>query len=305
MIYLSIVIPAYNEERRIGKTLSETFAYLDSLNFESEVLVVDDGSTDRTVNEVIEWMQIAKGSLRLIRNPGNRGKGYSVRNGMMKARGEIILFYDADMAVPTTEIVKVIRPISEGQFDVVFGSRYIDGGLIGAPQSMLRRAVSRVGNLIMRWVTGLDYRDMQCGFKAFRASVAKSIFRNQVIDGYGFDPEVLFIATKRGWRLLETPVICNHVEGSKVNILTTPVEVLREVLTIRRNDRLGLYDRGLYSPKNDLSGRTAKALSEFALDGAGQLSKLADLQQPRAQIKDDDADRDRSAHVDQSRKQPL
>jgi dolichyl-phosphate beta-glucosyltransferase len=305
MIYLSIVIPAYNEERRIGKTLSETFGYLDSLNFESEVLVVDDGSTDRTANKVIELMQIAKGSLRLIRNPGNRGKGYSVRNGVMKARGEIILFYDADMAVPTTEIVKVIRPISEGQFDVVFGSRYIDGGLIGAPQSILRRAVSRVGNLIMRWVTGLDYRDMQCGFKAFRGSVAKSIFRSQVIDGYGFDPEVLFIATKRGWRLLETPVICNHVEGSKVNVLTTPVEVLREVLTIRRNDRLGFYDRGLFSAKADLSGRTAKARSEFALDGAGQLSKFADIQQSRAQIKDDDADRDRSAHIDQSREQPL
>ena len=108
---------------------------------------------------------------------------------------------------------------------------------------MLRRVISRIGNVIMRRVTGLDYRDMQCGFKAFRGSAAKSIFRDQVIDGYGFDPEVLFIATKRGWRLLETPVICNHVEGSKVNVMTTPVKVLLEVLTIRRNDLLGLYGR--------------------------------------------------------------
>jgi len=243
MIYLSIVIPAYDEGRRIGKTLSETFGYLDSLDFESEVLVVDDGSSDGTVNKVMESMVMARGRLRLIRNPGNRGKGYSVRNGMLQARGEIILFYDADMAVPTTEIAKLIQPIIEGRFDLVFGSRYLDGGSVGAPQSILRRAISRIGNFIMRRVTGLDYRDMQCGFKAFRDSAAKSIFRDQLIDGYGFDPEVLFIATKRGWRLLETPVICNHVEGSKVNVLTTPVKVLLEVLTIRRNDLLGLYGR--------------------------------------------------------------
>jgi dolichyl-phosphate beta-glucosyltransferase len=244
MVYLSIVIPAYNEGRRIGKTLAETFSYLGGLNFESEVLVVDDGSTDGTVAKVMEAADNSMGRLRLIRNPGNRGKGYSVRNGMLRARGEIILFYDADMAVPTTEIVKVIQPISEGRFDVVFGSRYIDSDLAGEPQSRLRRAISRIGNVIMRHVTGLDYRDMQCGFKAFRSSTAKSVFRDQTNDGYGFDPEVLFIAAKRGWRLLETPVICNHIEGSKVNMLTAPLKVLLEVLKIRRNDLLGLYDGG-------------------------------------------------------------
>jgi glycosyltransferase involved in cell wall biosynthesis len=244
MIYLSIVIPAYNEGRRIGRTLAETFSYLDGLNFESEVLVVDDGSTDGTVAKVMETMESAKGRLRIVRNPGNRGKGYSVRNGMLQAQGEIILFYDADMPAPTTEIVKVIQPIIEGRFDVVFGSRYIDSVLIGEPQSRLRRAVSRIGNVIMRYVTGLDYRDMQCGFKAFRSSTAKSVFRDQTNDGYGFDPEVLFIAAKRGWRLLETPVICDHIEGSKVNMLTAPLKVLLEVLKIRRNDILGLYDGG-------------------------------------------------------------
>src|SRR5215470_20245693 len=155
MIYLSIVIPAYNERRRIGKTLSETFSYLDGLNIESEVLIVDDGSTDGTVDKVMESMERARGRLRLIRNPGNRGKGYSVRSGMLQARGEIVIFYDADMSVPTTEIAKVIQPISEGRFDVVFGSRYLDDDLIGAPQSILRRMVSRIGNVIMRRVTGL------------------------------------------------------------------------------------------------------------------------------------------------------
>jgi glycosyltransferase involved in cell wall biosynthesis len=242
MIYLSIVIPAFNESLRIGKTLAETFSYLDSLNFESEVLIVDDGSTDATGDKVKEAMERARGRLRLIRNPGNRGKGYSVRGGVLQARGEIVLFYDADMSVPTTEIAKLIQPIIEGRFDVVFGSRYIDSDLVGEPQSIFRRAVSRIGNVIMRWATGLDYLDMQCGFKAFRGSTAKSVFQDQTNDGFGFDPEVLFIAAKRGWRLLETPVICNHVAGSKVNILTTPLKVLLEVLKIRRNDLLGLYD---------------------------------------------------------------
>jgi dolichyl-phosphate beta-glucosyltransferase len=243
MVYLSIVIPAYNEVQRIGKTLLETFSYLDSLNFKSEILVVDDGSTDGTADKVSELTNLASGRLRLIQNPGNRGKGYSVRSGMLQAQGEIILFCDADMSVPTTEIEKVIRPISEGQFDVVFGSRYLSNDLVGVPQSKLRRAISRGGNFIMRQSTGLHYRDMQCGFKAFRKSVAKSVFRDQLIDGFGFDSEVLYLATKRGWRLLEKPVICNHVAGSKVNILTTPVKVLLEVLTIRWNAILGLYER--------------------------------------------------------------
>jgi len=243
MVYLSIVIPAYNEAQRIGKTLLETFSYLDSLNFKSEVLVVDDGSTDGTAGRVKELTKLANGRLRLIQTPGNRGKGYSIRNGMLQAQGEIILFYDADMSVPTTEIEKVIRPIIEGQFDVVFGSRYLTNDLAGEPQSKLRRAISRVGNFVMRQVTGLHYRDMQCGFKAFRNSVAKSVFRDQLIDGFGFDCEVLYLAAKRGWRLLEKPVICNHVAGSKINIMTTPVKVLLEVLTIRWNAILGLYER--------------------------------------------------------------
>jgi len=241
MIYLSIVIPAYNEEHRIGKTLSETFKYLDDMSFESEVLVVDDGSTDNTIAKVRELIDRAGQRLRLIQNPSNQGKGYSVRSGVLQAQGEIVLFYDADLAVPTTEIAKVINPIDEGHFDIVFGSRYLNTDLIGKHQSILRIAISRVGNLLMRLMTGLDYKDMQCGFKAFRRSAAQSVFLHQCIDGFGFDPEVLFIATKQGWRLLETPVRCNHVKGSKVNIMTTPIKVLLEISTIRWNDLLGLY----------------------------------------------------------------
>src|SRR5438045_1962299 len=129
--YLSIVIPAYNEERRIGHTLAATFDYLDALNYSGEVIVIDDGSRDRMVQVVSVFEKRAGGRLRLLKNPGNRGKGYSVRNGMLNAGGEIALFYDADLATPTSEIEKVIKPIAENQYDAVFGSRALNRELLG------------------------------------------------------------------------------------------------------------------------------------------------------------------------------
>ncbi len=239
---LSIVIPAYNEEKRIGHTLARTFDYLDSQDFESEVIVVNDGSNDRTAEKVLEAKDRAKGRLRLIENPGNRGKGYSVRNGMLQADGAIILFYDADLATPTSEIAKVTTPIAENLYDVVFGSRALNPALISARQSHLREAIGRAGNLIQFLLTGLKFKDTQCGFKAFRREAARAVFPLQRIDGFGFDPEILFIAKKQGWRLLETPVRWNHVEGSKVNPFASPIKVLLEVATIPWNDLIGKYD---------------------------------------------------------------
>jgi glycosyltransferase involved in cell wall biosynthesis len=242
MPHLSIVIPAYNEENRIGRTLTETFNYLDRQNYSSEVIVVNDGSTDHTADEVRKFAGQARAGLRLVENPGNRGKGYSVRNGMLKAEGEIALFFDADLATPTSEIVKVVGPIAEGRYDVVFGSRALDRSLIGTHQSFFRETVGRTGNLIQFAFTGLRFKDTQCGFKAFRRDAAQSVFRLQRIDGFGFDPEILFIAKKLGWRLLETPVRWNHVEGSKLNPITAPIKALMEVSTIRWNNILGKYD---------------------------------------------------------------
>jgi glycosyltransferase involved in cell wall biosynthesis len=242
MPYLSIVIPAYNEENRIVRTLSETFTYLDKQNYASEVIVVNDGSTDQTVETVRNFARREPGKLRLVENPGNRGKGYSVRNGMLQAEGEIVLFYDADLATPTSEIVKVIEPIGEDRYDVVFGSRAIDRNLIGTRQSPVREAIGRAGNLIQFAFTGLAFKDTQCGFKAFRKKAAQSVFSLQRIDGFGFDPEILFIAKKQGWRLLETPVRWNHVEGSKLNPILSPIKVLLEVSTIRWNNLTGKYN---------------------------------------------------------------
>jgi len=242
MPHLSIVIPAYNEENRIGRTLTETFDYLDGQNYSSEVIVVNDGSTDHTVETVRNFESRAGGRLRLIENPGNRGKGYSVRNGMLHASGEIALFFDADMATPTSEIVKVIEPIAKGGYDVVFGSRALDRSLIGTHQSLFRETLGRGANLVQFAFTGLRFRDTQCGFKAFRREAAQSVFRLQLIEGFGFDPEILFIAKKQGWRLLETSVRWNHIEGSKLNPITAYFKALMEVSTIRWNNLVGKYD---------------------------------------------------------------
>jgi glycosyltransferase involved in cell wall biosynthesis len=242
MPYLSIVIPAYNEERRIGKTLAGTFDYLDGQDYESEVIVVNDGSRDRTKEKALAFADRAAGRLRLIENPGNRGKGYSVRNGMLQAGGEIILFYDADLATPTSEIIKVIEPIADNRYDVVFGSRALNQELIGNHQSFVRELRGRGGNLFLRTMLGLSFKDTQCGFKAFSREAAQRIFPLQRINGFGFDPEILYIAQKQGWRLLELPVRWNHVEGSSVTLFGTTVKVLAEVLAIKWNDLTGKYD---------------------------------------------------------------
>ncbi|MGH9802886.1 MAG: glycosyltransferase, partial [Blastocatellia bacterium] len=156
--------------------------------------------------------------------------------------GEIALFYDADLATPTTEIVEIVEPIVENRYDVVFGSRALDRSLIGTHQSAMRETIGKAGNLIQYALTGLSFKDTQCGFKAFRREAAQAVFPLQQIDGFGFDPEILFIAQKQGWRLLETPVRWNHVEGSKVNPIASPIKVLMEISTIRWNDLTGKYD---------------------------------------------------------------
>jgi hypothetical protein len=161
---------------------------------------------------------------------------------MLKAEGEIALFFDADLSTPTSEIVKVVEPIAEGSYDVVLGSRAIDRSLIGTHQSFFRETVGRGANWVQFAFTGLRFKDTQCGFKAFRREAAQSVFRLQRIDGFGFDPEILFIAKKQGWRLLEAPVRWDHVEGSKLNPVTASIKALMEVSTIRWNNFLGKYD---------------------------------------------------------------
>lgn len=210
---VSIIIPAYNEEKRLPATLERIRRYLASSSWESsEIIVVDDGSCDATP-------QIAeKAGVRVLRNPGNRGKGYAVRHGMLAAKSDWALLTDADLSSPIEELDQLWATAEREGAPVAIGSRALDRSLIGVRQPAFRDFSGRFFNLVMRAVTGLPYRDTQCGFKLFRAQAAREIFSRQQLEGFGFDVEVLFIARRLGYECLEIPVRWNDVAGSKVSL---------------------------------------------------------------------------------------
>lgn len=247
--FLSIVIPAYNEAKRIAQSLDTVLSFLESQSYNAEVIVVDDGSSDETatcVSEATPKFRNAGHELRVLTNKPNRGKGYSVKRGLTDATGEIVLFSDADFSSPITEAPKLIEPIAEGRVDVSFGSRALNRELIGVHQPLLRDFGGRVFNFFMKTITGLKFSDTQCGFKAFRREPALSVFKLQRIDRFGFDPEVLYIAKKQGNRLLEVPVIWNHCEGGELqgkwNYMRDSVNMFLDLIRIRLNDLGGRYD---------------------------------------------------------------
>ena len=241
---VSIVIPAYNEESRIGPTLDEVLLFLSGQPYTSEVVVIDDGSNDRTREIVageISRYAASGCELRVLTNNPNRGKGYSVRRGITEARGTVALFTDADLSSPIAESAKLINPIAEGRVDVAFGSRALDRSLIGIHQPLLREYGGRIFNLIVKAITWLPYKDTQCGFKAFRRERALPVFQLQRIERFGFDPEVLYIARKLGLRLSEVPVIWNNSEGTKVSFLRDSTKMVLDLFRIRLNDLAGRY----------------------------------------------------------------
>jgi dolichyl-phosphate beta-glucosyltransferase len=210
---ISIVIPAYNEEQRLPATLLRVRAYLAASNWEfAEIVVVDDGSRDGTAKAAEE------AGARIVRNPGNRGKGYAVRHGMLEAKGEWALFSDADLSTPIEELDRLWGAAEREHAPVVIGSRAVDRSLVGIHQPFFREMSGRFFNLSMRAVTGLPFRDTQCGFKLFDSKVAAEIFRRQTLDGFGFDVEVLYIASHLGHRTLEVPVRWDDVAGTKVSM---------------------------------------------------------------------------------------
>jgi dolichyl-phosphate beta-glucosyltransferase len=241
---LSIIIPAYNEEKRIGPSLDEVLRFLTSYPHRAEVIVVDDGSSDSTARSVLDRVEQYRASgyeLRLLTNTPNRGKGYSVKRGITNARGDVALFTDADLSSPISEAPKLIEPILEGRADVTFGSRAINRKLIGVRQPIIRDFGGRVFNFFMRMITGLKYKDTQCGFKAFRRELSLPAFQLQRVERFGFDPEVLYIARKHGLRLLEVPVVWNDSEGSKVDYIRDSAKMCSDLVYIRLNDLLGRY----------------------------------------------------------------
>ena len=237
---ISIIIPAYNEEKRLPGTLDRVIAYLARGTWSfAEIVVVDDGSSDGTVR-VAEERRGSCDGLRVLRNPGNRGKGYAVRHGMLACRGEWALFTDADLSAPIEELDKVWDAAEKADAQVAVGSRALDRALIGVHQSWFRENAGRFFNLVMRIITGLPFRDTQCGFKLFSAAAAREIFRRQLLDGFGFDVEVLFIGRHLGFREIEVPVKWNDVAGTKVSAWRG-VAAFLDPLRVRWNQILGRY----------------------------------------------------------------
>jgi glycosyltransferase involved in cell wall biosynthesis len=237
---LSIVVPAFNEEQRLPKTLQSIRAYLETRSLRAEVLVVDDGSTDATA-KVVELSQKCFPELQLISNGCNRGKGFSVRQGMLAARGEIALFTDADLSAPIEEADKLLAAVREGAYDGAIGSRAVDRRLIEVHQSAFRERAGILFNRMVRWLTGLPFEDTQCGFKAFHRERARTIFERQRTEGFGFDPEILFLAQLEGLRVAEVPVRWAHNPATKVNLMRDSVRMLVDLLAVRWNAWMGRY----------------------------------------------------------------
>lgn len=237
---ISIIIPAYNEEKRLPETIRRVLQYLQGTEWVfNEVLVVDDGSTDRTA-AVVEEFARENPTVRVLRNPGNRGKGYSVRRGMLEAAAEWRLLTDADLSAPIEELEKLWCAMASGKDQIAIGSRAIDRSLIGVHQPGHRETMGRFFNAVMRAMTGLPIADTQCGFKLFRADVAREVFSRQRLERFGFDAEILYIAFRLGYGIAEVPVRWNHMEGSKVGMLTG-LHAFGELLQIRANSLLGRY----------------------------------------------------------------
>ncbi len=237
---LSIVIPAFNEEQRLPRAIEQIGAFLSARPLRAEIIVVDDGSSDAT-RDLIESYREKYPGLRLISNGRNRGKGYSVRHGVLEARGEIVLFSDADLSTPIEEADKLLAALREKGYDAAIGSRALDRSQIVVHQSAFREQAGNLFNRLVRRIAGIDFSDTQCGFKAFRRERTAIIFEQQRIERFGFDPEILFLAKRHGLRVAEIPVRWSHDSGTKVNVVADGIQMFLDLLVIRRNSLRGRY----------------------------------------------------------------
>jgi glycosyltransferase involved in cell wall biosynthesis len=245
---LTIVIPAYNESARIEAALERVMSCINEQGWDAEVLVVDDGSTDDTCQIVERWMKQYP-RLHLVQNPGNRGKGYAVRNGLLQAAGDVVMFTDADLSAPIEEAERLMAALKHGA-DVAIGSRWMDRSRQTIHQPLYRQFFGRCFNWVTRAVMGLPFKDTQCGFKAFKRDAAQMIFRLQTIERWGFDPELLFIARKLGYKVNEVPVTWGHDERSRMSYLKDGMKMLEEMVVIRYNSAAGRYDRAIAAMKD-------------------------------------------------------
>jgi len=237
----SIVIPAYNEGARLGATLEKVLGYIHAQGWNAEVIVVNDGSRDNTA-DIVRAYAAKDPALRLLDNPGNRGKGFSVRHGMLNARGQIVLFSDADLSAPIEEAPKLIQALNAGA-DIAIGSRWLRAETQTQRQPLYRQLFGRVFNLLLRITLGLQFADTQCGFKAFKQPAVQAIFPLQKIERWGFDPEILFLARKFGFQVQEVPVLWGHSGDTRIHPLKDGSRMFWEMLHIRWNDLTGKYNR--------------------------------------------------------------
>jgi dolichyl-phosphate beta-glucosyltransferase len=238
---LSIVIPAYNESARIGATLRSVVDCIRARRWRAQVLVVNDGSTDSTP-EIVRAFQAGAPEVLLMENPGNRGKGYSVRTGMLAAQTPVVMFTDSDLSAPIEEAERLLAAIAGGA-DIAIGSRWLESGRQTHRQPLYRQLFGRCFNFVTRAVMGLPFADTQCGFKAFTRQAAQTVFQLQTIERWGFDPEILFIALKRGFRVVEVPVSWAHDERSRMSYLKDGLQMLKEIALIRWNALTGRYSK--------------------------------------------------------------
>ena len=236
----SIVIPAYNERLRIIGALDAVVACVRNNNWDAEIIVVNDGSSDETADLVRDFACQAP-EVKLMENPSNRGKGYSVRNGLVHANGEIVMFTDADLSAPIEEAELLFAAIEKDGADIAIGSRWLETKRQTHRQPLYRQFFGRCFNALTRAVMRLPYADTQCGFKAFTRDAAQTVFQLQTIERWGFDPEILFIARKRGYKVKEVPVSWAHDARTRISYLRDGIQMLKELAIVRWNALLGRY----------------------------------------------------------------
>jgi dolichyl-phosphate beta-glucosyltransferase len=249
----TIVIPAFNERARIVPTLEAVVSCVRQRGWDAEVVVVNDGSTDNTAALVREFALTAP-EVRLMENPSNRGKGYSVRSGLLHAQGEIVMFTDADLSAPIEEADGLFDAIAGGA-DIAIGSRWLETSRQTHRQPLYRQIFGRCFNLLTRMVMRLPYADTQCGFKAFTRDAAQTVFQLMTIERWGFDPEILFIARKRHYRVKEVPVSWAHDARTRISYLRDGLQMLKELAIVRWNALLGRYGREVEEVGRDAGAR--------------------------------------------------
>ena len=242
VVHLSVVIPAFKEVERIGPSLDRVRSYLDDQAFDSEVVVVVDGDRDVTL-ALVRAAMTGWPALRVLENDVNRGKGYSVRRGMLEACGRYLLFSDADLSTPLAEVGRLIAALEAGG-DIAIGSRALAGSDVRVRQAWWRQSMGRVFNYIVRLVAVPGIRDTQCGFKCFRRDAARQLFALQRITGFAFDVELLWIARRLGYRVVEVPVIWVNDPSSRVSPVTDSFRMLVDLARLRYHDLRGAYRAG-------------------------------------------------------------